>query len=91
MCYTQKDTNYDSTIVGIFLSVTHVKHVFLLHKGAFTKYVDQILPIFSPLNYPCLTFVQGSLITNSVVYELPLINLNSTFFSELPLLVGTSE
>ena len=42
------------------VSTTEVLYV-LFGKGAFTKYVGQILPILSPPNYPCLTFVQGSL------------------------------
>ena len=65
------------------VSTTEVLYV-LFGKGALTKYVDQILPILSPPNYPCLTFVQGSLTTNYIICELPLINLNSTFYSELP-------
>ena len=54
------------------VSTTEVLYV-LFGNGAFTKYVDQILPILSPPNYPCLTFVQGSLTTNYVVCELALL------------------
>ena len=54
------------------VSTTEVLYV-LFGNGAFKKYVDQILPILSPPNYPCLTFVQGSLTTNYVVCELALL------------------
>ena len=54
------------------VSTTEVLYV-LFGNGAFTKYIGQILPILSPPNYPCLTFVQGSLTTNYVVCELALL------------------
>ena len=70
------------------MQVSTTEVLYVLARGHSQSTLTRFCPFFHHLT---ITFVQGSPTTNYVVYELPLINLNSTFFSELPIIVGTSE